>query len=83
MVTKTKKKDLAPLAELVNEVYSGNLLSLIKWLDRAVYMFHYLPEEENFSAIEKQNTMYALHCLKERLMEAYFRQKKLPFVRMD
>ena len=83
MVSKIENKDFAPVAEFVNEVYGGNLLLLTKWLDRAVYMFHYLPEEEDFSANEKRNAAYALMCLKERIMQAYFKQRGLEYVPMD
>ena len=69
MNKKIKKEDLSPLASYVNEFFDGDLLSLMHSLDRAIYMFHYLPEEENFSAREKQNVCFALMGLKESLME--------------
>lgn len=83
MISKTKKKDLAPLAKYVNEIHEGNLLALTNSLDRAIYMFHYLTEEENFTQPEKQNTCYALVGIRERLMEAYYNQHGMFYARLD
>ncbi len=41
----------------VNEYHDGNLLSLSNWLDRAIYMFHYLSEYA-FTEFERQNTCH-------------------------
>lgn len=83
MVSKTEAKELAPLADYVNEMYGGNLLSLTKWLDRAVYLFHFIPEEENFSSKDKHNVVGAIMALKERLLEVYCKQRGIHFTRMD
>ena len=83
MLSKIQSGELEPLAELINEAHESNLLSLTKWLDRAIYLFHYLPAEQNFSQTERCNAVYALHRLKEHLMEAYFLQNGWHFERMD
>ena len=82
MVSKTEAKDLAPVAEYVNEVYGGNLLSLTQWLDRAVYMFHFISEDENFSNQDKHGVVDSLMALKERLLEVHYRQRGVSFKRM-
>jgi hypothetical protein len=74
-------KDLQPIIELLEKYYDGNILLLSKWLDRAIYMFHYLPCDEEFTAIQRQNTCEALMGIKECLMDAYFRQNELDFDR--
>ena len=79
---KTEAKDLVPVAEYVNEVYDGNLLSLTQWLDRAVYMFHFISEDENFSSQDKRGVVDSLMVLKERLIEAHYRQRGIRFKRM-
>lgn len=65
--------DLSPFLDYLHEYHEGNLLSLSNWLDRAIYMFHYLPED-TFTSIERQNTCHILMQLKETLMEIYFKE---------
>ena len=65
--------DLSPLEAYINEVHEGNLLSFTNWLDRAIYMFHYLPEDA-FTALERQNTCHILMQLKETLIKVHNQQ---------
>ena len=81
--SKVKKKDLDPIASYVNEIHERNLLSLTTYLDRAIYMLHYIPQNETFSELERQNTCYALMGLKERLMEVHHLMRGLTFDRWD
>jgi|GEM_PF-1372927 len=71
-----KPADFSLLAAFIDEYYEGNLLTLIKWVDRTIYMLHYLPEGDSFSEIQRQNTCFALFNLKECLMEVYFKQNE-------
>lgn len=81
MVCKTTKKDLAPVAKFINEMYSGNALDLARYLDHAVYLMHYLPDD--FPEREIKNTCYALKGLKEKLLEGHYKKKGTPFVQLD
>jgi len=65
--------DLSPFLDYLEEYHEGNLLSLSNWLDRAIYMFHYLPED-TFTNLERQNTCHILMQMKETLMEVYYKQ---------
>lgn len=65
--------DLSPFLDYLDEYHEGNLLSLSNWLDRAIYMFHYLPEDA-FTNLERQNTCHILMQLKETFMEVYYNQ---------
>lgn len=74
--------DLSPIITYVNEYHEGNLLSLTNWLDQAIYMFHYLPEDA-FTSLERQNTCHILMQLKETLMEVYYEQSDWEYNRLD
>ncbi|WP_394971902.1 hypothetical protein [uncultured Croceitalea sp.] len=65
--------DLLPIVEYVDEYHEGNLLSLSNWLDSAIYMFHYLPEDV-FTAHERQDICHILRQLKEVFVEIYSNQ---------
>lgn len=73
-----KETDLIPFIEYVYEYYDGNLLSLLKCLDRAIYMLHYIPDE-----LQRQNTSYNLMGLKEILMAVYYKQNGWHYVRLN
>jgi len=79
MVSKTKKKDLGPVARYVNEIHEGNLLWLTMNLDRAIYMLHYIPQDDSFSAHQRQNVCFALLGLRESLMEVFFNQHNVEY----
>ncbi|WP_298505081.1 hypothetical protein [uncultured Maribacter sp.] len=70
--TKTELEaiDLLPFLGYLNEYHEGNLLSLSNWIDRAIYMFHYLPVD-TFTEFERQNISHVLMGLKEAVMEIY------------
>lgn len=74
--------DLLPIVEYVNEYHDGNLLSLSNWLDQAIYMFHYLPEDA-FTSLERQNTCHILMQFKETLMEIHFKENGLEYNRLE
>ncbi len=74
--------DLLPIIEYVNEYHDANLLSLSNWLDRAIYMFHYLPEDA-FTNLERQNTCHILMQLKETIMEVYYEQNDWEYTRLE
>lgn len=63
-----KPDDLHPLLAYFEECHEGNLLSFAQWLDKAVYMFHYLPIDA-FSELERQNTCHVLMELKEAVLK--------------
>jgi len=63
-----KPDDLHPLLAYFEECHEGNLLSFAQWLDKAVYMFHYLPID-SFSELERQNTCHVLMELKEAVLK--------------
>lgn len=74
--------DLSPFLDYLDEYHEGNLLSLSNWLDRAIYMFHYLPEDV-FTALDRQNTCHILMELKEALMEIYYKENGWQHSRLD
>lgn len=78
----SKNIDLSPMIKYINEHHDGNLLSLSNWLDRAIYMFHYLPEDA-FTNLERQNTCHILMQLKETLMEVHYKQNGWVYTRLD
>ncbi len=65
-----KELDLHPLLAYFEECHEGNLLSFAQWLDKAVYMFHYLPIDA-FSELERQNTCHVLMELKEAVLKIH------------
>lgn len=67
--------DLSPFLDYLDEYHEGNFLSLTNWLGRAIYMFHYLPED-TFTSLERQNTCYVLMELKDAVMEIYLNRRK-------
>lgn len=77
-----KEIDLSPIKKYINEYHEGNLLSLTNWLDRAIYMFHYLPED-GFTSLERQNTCHILMQLKETLMEVHYKQNGWQYTQLD
>ncbi len=65
--------DLSPFLDYLDEYHEGNLLSLSEWLNQAIYMFHYLPEDV-FSNFDRQNTCHILKQLHETFFEIYLEQ---------
>ena len=68
------EKDFAKLAEFINDMYDGDICTFSYYLDKAVYMLHYV-EEDNFERIELLDTCFALNKAKECLRQAQ-RDKK-------
>ncbi|UWX56484.1 hypothetical protein NYZ99_10015 [Maribacter litopenaei] len=60
--------NLLPLISYFDECHEGDLLSFTKWLDKAIYMFHYLPAD-TFSEVERQNVCHVLMELKEAVLK--------------
>ena len=50
-----KQEDLQPIIDHIERYYEGNVLILTEWLDRAIYMFHYVPCDGEFTELQKQN----------------------------
>ena len=65
--------NLLPLLSYFNECHEGDLLSFMHWLDKAVYMFHYLPTD-TFSEMERQNVCHVLMELKEAVLKIHVEQ---------
>lgn len=68
--------NLLPLLSYFEECHEGDLLSFTQWLDKAIYMFHYLPID-SFSEIERQNVCHVLMGLKEAVMEIYLNNERV------
>lgn len=67
--------NLLPLLSYFEECHEGDLLSFMNWLDKAIYMFHYLPTD-SFSETERQNVCHVLIELKEAVLKIYFEDAK-------
>lgn len=67
--------DLQPIVDHIEDLYDGNVILLTEWLDLAIYMFHFIPVESEFSQLQKQNVCGALFGMKECLTEVYFNGK--------
>lgn len=68
-----KPNNLLPLLSYFEECHEGDLLSFTLWLDKAIYMFHYLPADA-FSATERQNVCHVLMELKEAVLKIHVEQ---------
>jgi len=62
--------NLLPLLSYFEECHEGDLLSFTLWVDKAIYMFHYLPAD-TFSEVERQNVCHVLKELKEAVMKIH------------
>lgn len=65
--------NLLPLLSYFEECHEGDLLSFTQWLDKAIYMFHYLPAD-TFSETERQNVCHVLMELKEAVLKIHIEQ---------
>ncbi|MEX0314489.1 MAG: hypothetical protein AB3N18_09955 [Allomuricauda sp.] len=70
-----KIADLHPLLSYIEECHEGDLLSLTQSLDKAIFMFHFIPMD-TFSDLERQNCCHVLMELKEAVMEIYLNMEK-------
>ena len=68
-----KPKYLHPLLSYFDECHEGDLLSFTQWLDKAIYMLHYLPVD-TFSEVERQNVCHVLMELKVVVMKIHVEQ---------
>lgn len=66
----SKSINLLPLLSYFEECHEGDLLSFTLWLDKAIYMFHYLPAD-TFSEAERQNICHVLVELKEAVLKVH------------
>ena len=60
--------NLSPVAHYINDIFDGDILLFTQWLDKAIYLLHYLPEDEPVHPIDRQNTCFALMGLKEAML---------------
>ncbi len=65
-------EEFGPMAHCFNEQYEANLVSVIRKLDNAIFLFHYLDEEEDIPSLFRRNTTHTLHHIKESLMQMYY-----------
>ncbi|ASS48838.1 MAG: hypothetical protein A3D31_06145 [Candidatus Fluviicola riflensis] len=70
----TSKTDLQPLLDLIDHSYDGNPAQLAVFMDQAVYLLHFVPVEQEFTPLQRQNVCGALFGLKQSLLEANFKQ---------
>ncbi len=65
-------EEFAPLAECINNDYEANLITIIRRLDNAIFLFHFLDEAENIPNLYRRNTTNTLNHMKESFMEMYY-----------
>lgn len=76
-------EDLRPIIEQIEKFYEGNPLILTEWLDRAIYMLHFIPCNGEFTELQRQNVCGVLLGVKESLMEAYFQKQGWSYEKFD
>jgi len=76
-------EDFTPLANYVNEVFDGHLIKVIRYLNRTIFLFHFLPENQHIPELERQNTVSVLNGIKDSLMETYFKRQGYEVVRFS
>lgn len=67
------KINLLPLLSYFDNCHEGDFLSFTQWLDKAIYMLHYLPSD-TFSEVERQNVCHVLMELKEAVLKIHLEQ---------
>lgn len=77
------QEDLRPMIEKIDKFYEGNVLILTEWLDRAIYMLHFIPCDGEFTELQRQNVCGVLLGVKESLMESYFVNQGLSYEKFD
>ena len=70
MKSKVKPKELAPLADFINDSYVGDLAMASNDLRKAVYMLHYI-EPGSVTESEIKDVCFAIHHMSQRLFTAY------------
>lgn len=68
-----KEISLLPLISYFEVCHEGDLLCFVQWLDKAIYMLHYLPVDA-FTETERQNVCHVLMELKEAVMKMHLEQ---------
>jgi len=68
-------EDFTPLADYVNEVFDGHLIKVIHYLNRTIFLFHFLPENQEIPELERQNIVTVLSRIKDSMMETYFKRQ--------
>lgn len=76
-------KDLQPLIDHIEKYYGGNVLLLTEWLDRAIYMIPFIPENDEFTILQKRNVCGAIFGIKESLIKAYFKLNEWDYEDFD
>lgn len=74
-----KLEDLTPIIEQIDKYYEGNVLIVTEWLDRAIFMLHFLPDDDEFSQLQKRNVCGVILGIKESLMQSYFENQSLEY----
>ena len=67
-----KQEDLKPIIEQIDKYYGGNVLVVTEWLDCAIFMLHFIPDDDKFSQLQKRNVCGVILGIKESLMQSYF-----------
>jgi len=67
--------DFIPLANYVNDVFDGHLIKVIHYLNRTIFLFHFLPENQEIPELERQNIVTVLSKIKDSMMETYFKRQ--------
>jgi len=63
---------LQPIIEYIERFYDGNVILLTEWIDRAIYMLHFIPADSEFSELQELNVCAVLFGMKECLFKCYF-----------
>jgi hypothetical protein len=74
-----KLDDLQPIIDHIEKYYEGNVLIVSEWLDRAIYMFHFIPDDGEFTAMQKRNVCCVILGIKESLVESHFKLNELDY----
>lgn len=74
-----KQEDLKPIIEQIDKYYEGNVLVGTEWLDRAIFMLHFVPDDDEFSQLQKRNVCCVILDIKESLMQSYFENQSLEY----
>ncbi len=69
-----KAEEFGPLAHCFNTHYESNLANVIRRLDTAIFLYHYLDEEEDIPELSRRNSVQALQHIKNRLFEMYLKR---------
>jgi len=69
---KVKPKQLAPMADFINDSYDGDLATARNDLNKAVYMLHYM-DKGAVPELEFYNVCFAFHKMRQGFFVAHNR----------